>query len=164
MAKRKGKATHTVVPTKNHTKATSKANNPSRNELFYNWFIKKGYAKAGQHITMTQVRKALKIIVPVCMDEDDCRNLALKLLGPIGYTRDRLLAKGLYFGQKNGNFRVMALKDTSKAIVGYATKARNAMNRGQTLNDNLAKQYNKHKIANHRAFITAIASVSKVQP
>lgn len=144
--------------------AMAKANNPSRNIAFYDWFVKNGYATANSHLSMAVVRKRLKISIPMCMNEKDCRDLSLQLLGPIGYTRDKLLHKGLYFGQLNGNFRVMALKDTSKAIAAYATKACNAMTRGKMLNHNLAKTYNKHKVANHQAFIDAIAIIIKVKP
>lgn len=140
-----------------------KANNPSTNKAFYAWFISMGYAMPGAQISTAQIRRQLKISIPRCMKPIDCQLLSLKMLGPIGYTRDKLLHKGLYFGQKNGNFRVKSLKNTSKAILAYAVKACNATIRGQTLNNNLAGKYNTHKTNNDKAFTKAITQLSKVK-
>ena len=135
----------------------------SANQSFYAWFCQNNYDVPGAVLTMATVRTHLKIIIPKCMTPKDCKNLSLKLLGPIGYTRDRMLSRGMYFGQLNGDFRVMALKDTSQAIEGYANKACNAMIRCETLNKNLGKRYNKHKVANGRALARALVEIVKVK-
>jgi len=143
--------------------ASNAANRPSRNKKFFNWMVANGFTKPGAVVTMAQVIKALGISIPECMTPEDCKRLSLSLLGPIGYTRDTLLTLGLYFGQLNGDFRVMSLKDTSIAILKYATKAKNAALRGSTLNAGLNVKYNPHKAANHKAFVTAIRHLDKVK-
>jgi len=119
-----------------------KATNINRSQLFFNDLVRQGLLFPGSVISKKHVEGMLSLHKKPCMTDKDWTNYTLGMLGPIGFTRDELLHYGLYFGQHNGEYRVMLKSDTLKAVKGYIRKAKNACGRAVVLNRNLPVECN----------------------
>lgn len=68
----------------------------ARDKQFLADMITLGNDLPGVATPKAKVYKMLGIVIPECMTPEDCKRLAMALLGPIGYMRDELLHRGLY--------------------------------------------------------------------
>lgn len=99
----------------------------------------------------------------------DCRDQNTARLSYSVRFRDDMLKQGKYlqqtFDQKLHKkvMRIVPIQENIIHIKAYAHKARNAANRGLTLNDNTHVQYNSNQMANTILFNKAIATLNNIK-
>lgn len=130
---------------------------------FEKFMVKNKMNKAGHSISVSAVDKFLKNILPKNATCQDCRDQDLARLSYVGKFRDDGLLQGRYTGKDGTVIRTYPITYNNSWVLNYATKAFNAVIRGNKLNNSTPIAHMKHKTTNDKHFKAAQKALSLVK-